>query len=165
MEQQPKRVLLGREEYDDLVKKAKTAPETHAPRPAAIVAADYAVTVGQQRAEIQGTLTVDVLEDGLHALPLDLGGVGLQDAKLDNRNAAIGRDDAGRLVLFVEGLGRHELTLAMVAPLETTAARQVLQLPPAASRGRPAAADGARRRGDQRAGPTWSAARSMTRPS
>ena len=79
-----------------------------------------------QRAEIQGTLSVDVLEDGLHALPLDIGGVGLQDAQLDNRSAAIGRDNAGRLVLFVEGLGRHELSLAMVAPLETTAARQVL---------------------------------------
>ena len=126
LEQQPKRVLLGREEYDDLVKKAKKSPETHAPRPAAIVAADYAVTAGQQRAEIQGTLTIDVLEDGLHALPLDIGGVGLQNAKLDDRSAAIGRGDAGRLVLFVEGIGRHELALEMVAPLETTAARQVL---------------------------------------
>ena len=126
LEQQPKRVLLGREEYNDLVKKAKKAPETHAPRPAAIIAADYAVTAGQQRAELKGTLSIDVLEDGLHALPLDLNGVGLQIAKLDGRNAAIGRGDAGQLLLFVEGLGRHELILEMVAPLETTAARQVL---------------------------------------
>jgi hypothetical protein len=126
LEQQPKRVLLGREEYNDLVKKAKKAPETHAPRPAVIIAADYAVTAGQQRAELKGTLSIDVLEDGLHALPLDLGGVGLQSAKLDGRNAAIGRGDAGQLLLFVEGLGRHELILEMVAPLETTAARQVL---------------------------------------
>ena len=41
-----------------------------------------------------------------------------------------------RLVLFVEGLGRHELTLEMVARLDTTAARQVLSFrlprPPAA---------------------------------
>ena len=39
-------------------------------------------------------------------------------------------------MLFVEGRGRHELTLDMVAPLETTAARQVLNFrlprPPAA---------------------------------
>ncbi len=35
LEQQPKRVLLSREEYDDLVKKAKKSPETHAPQPAA----------------------------------------------------------------------------------------------------------------------------------
>ena len=68
-------------------------------------------------------------------MPLDIGGVGLQNAQLDNRSAAIGRDNAGRLVLFVEGLGRHELSLALVAPLETTAARQVLnfRLPRAAA--------------------------------
>ena len=35
---------LSREEYDELVKKAKKTPETHAPLPAVIVAADYAVT-------------------------------------------------------------------------------------------------------------------------
>jgi hypothetical protein len=137
LEQSPKRVLLGREEYDELVKKAKQTPETRAPRPAAVVAAEYAVTVGQQRAEIQGTLSVDVLEEGLHALPLDIGGVGLQKAELDNRNAAIGRNQTGQLSLFVQGVGRHQLMLEMVAPLETTAARQVLcfRLPrPAAAR-------------------------------
>ena len=42
LQQQPKRVLLSREEYDDLVKKAKKSPETHAPQPAVIVSADYA---------------------------------------------------------------------------------------------------------------------------
>ena len=62
--------------------------------------------------------------------------MGLTDAKLDGRDAPLGRDDAGQLVLFVEGLGRHELTLDMVARLDTTAARQVLSFrlprPPAA---------------------------------
>ena len=136
LERQPKRVLLGRAEYDDLVKKAKRTPETHAPLPAAVIAADYGVTLGQENAEIHGLLTIEVLERGLHALPLDLGGVGLADAKLDGRDAPLGRDDAGQLVLFVEGLGRHELTLDMVARLDTTAARQVLSYrlprPPAA---------------------------------
>ncbi len=126
LQQQPKRVLLGREEYEDLLKKAKKTPETHAPQAALIVSADYAVTAASQRAEIRGVLAIDVLEDGLHALPLDLGSVGLENATLDKQNASIGRDAAGRLVLFVAGIGRHELTLDMVAPLETTAARQVL---------------------------------------
>ena len=62
-------------------------------------------------------LAIDVLEDGLHALPLDLGSIGLENATLDKQNASIGRDPAGRLVLFVAGIGRHELTLDMVAPL------------------------------------------------
>ena len=126
LQQQPKRVLLGREEYEDLLKKAKKTPETHAPQAALIVSADYDVTAASQRAEIRGVLAIDVLEDGLHALPLDLGSIGLENATLDKQNASIGRDAAGRFVLFVEGIGRHELTLDMVAPLETTAARQVL---------------------------------------
>ena len=68
LQQQPKRVLLSREEYADLLKKAKTTPETHAPLPAVIVSADYEVTAASQRAEIRGTLAIDVLESGLHAL-------------------------------------------------------------------------------------------------
>ena len=136
LEKQPKRVLLGRVEYDELVKKAKKTPKTHAPIAAAIVSADYAATASRQRAEIHGTLAIDVLEAGLHALPLDIGNVGLQNASLDDRAASIGRDSVGRLVLFVEGIGQHRLTFDAVAPLETTAARQVLNFrlprPPAA---------------------------------
>ena len=80
LEQQPKRVLLGRAEYDDLVKKAKRAPETHAPQAVAALAADYAMTLERDNADIHGLLTIDVLEDGLHALPLDLGGMGLAES-------------------------------------------------------------------------------------
>ena len=126
LEQQPKRVLLDRREFDDLVKKAKKSPESHAPLSAAIVAADYLVTAQQQRAEIKGVFMIDVLAAGLHMLPLDISGVGLQNATVDKRNAAIGRNEAGCFQLFVEGIGRHELSLDMIAPLETTVARQIL---------------------------------------
>ena len=44
LEQQPQRVLLPREEYDALVKRAKRSPETHAPLPALMAAADYTIT-------------------------------------------------------------------------------------------------------------------------
>ena len=136
LQQQPKRVLLSREEYEDLLKRAKKTPETHAPQAALIVSADYEISAASQRAEIRGGLAIDVLEPGLHILPLDLGGVGLKNATLDRQDASLGRDATGRIVLFVEGVGRHELRLDMVAPLETTAARQVLNLrlphPPAA---------------------------------
>jgi hypothetical protein len=136
LQQQPKRVMLSREEYEDLLKKAKITPETHSPQSALIVSANYDVVAVSQRAEIHATLAIDVLESGLHALPLDLGGIGLQTATLDKHDASLGFDPAGRLVLFVQGIGRHELALDMVAPLETTAARQVLNFrlphPPAA---------------------------------
>ncbi len=149
LEQQPKRVLLSREAYDELLKKAKKTPHEHAPKEALIVSADYNAKLASQRAEISGTLTIDVLEDGLHALPLDLGGVGLRSAKLDGGGASLGQDDTmasgatnglsngagnrvgranrGALTLFVEGKGRHELQLEMVAPLVSTAAKQQLR--------------------------------------
>ena len=68
-------------------------------------------------------------------MPLDLGGVGLLAAKLDERDAPIGRARPEALSLLVEGVGRHALVLEMVAPLETTAAQQMLsfRLPRAAA--------------------------------
>ncbi|MBN1394242.1 MAG: hypothetical protein JW959_04410, partial [Pirellulales bacterium] len=126
LENQPKRVLVGREEYEALLKKAELAPEAGAPLPATVTAADYAIEADRQRAEIVGELIVDVLQDGLHAVLLDLGGVGLRSARLDDRAAPIGLGPDGRLRLFVEGVGQHRLKLEMTAPLETTAARQVL---------------------------------------
>ena len=136
LEAGPRRVLLSRAEYEALLKQAKKAPESRAPQAAVLVSADYTASIRRQRAQLTGRLVVDVLEEGLHAVTLDLGGVGLQSAKLDGRGAAIGRAADGRPTLLVEGTGRHELVLEMVAPLQTTAARQVLQFrvprPPAA---------------------------------
>jgi len=132
----PNRVLLSRSEYEDLLEKAKKEDERRPPRSALLVSADYQARLQQGRAEITARLTVSVLAKGLHAVGLDVAGVGLRAATLDGKSAPIGLADDGRLTLFVEGLGRHELVLEVVAPLETTAARQVLSFrlptPPAA---------------------------------
>jgi len=137
LEDQPQRVLLSREEYEELLDKAKVVPEARAPQAAIVASADYVATVEPERARLTGTLAVEVLEEGLHAVKLDLSGVGLRRATLDGRSAAIGRAENGPLELFVEGKGRHELFLEMVAPVETTAATQVLNVrlprPPAAT--------------------------------
>jgi len=137
LDNQPRRVMLSRKEYDALVEKAKKAPEIHAPASFVLVSADYSATVEKERAVFKGTLVVDVLEDGLHAVPLELSGVGLRSAALDGKPAALGQADDGRVTLFVEGKGSHTLALEMVMPLATTAAEQVLRyrLPrPAAAR-------------------------------
>ena len=120
------RVLLAREQYDELLAKAKKTAESRAPREALLASADYGATAGDERAEIVGTLTLSVLEDGLHAVALDVAGVGLRGATLDSKSAPIGLADDGRLTVFVEGKGQHKLVLDMVAPLQTTAARQIL---------------------------------------
>ena len=126
LEGQPRRVLLPRAEYEELLKKAVKDPERKAPLSVTLIGADYTVTAEEDRARLTGKLAVDVLEDGLFTVPLDLAGVGLRRATLDGKDAPIGRDDSGKLTLFVEGAGRHELELSMVSPLETTAARQQL---------------------------------------
>ena len=69
-----------------------------------------------------------MLDEGLHAVPLDLAWVGLLEAKLDGRDAPLGRDPTGQLCLLVEGVGRHALALEMAAPLETAAAQQTFSL-------------------------------------
>ena len=136
LENQPRRVLLSRQDYADLLKKAKKTPETHAPQPAVLVAADYTANGEEGRVLWTGNLTIDVLEEGLQTIHLDLSGVGLRRAMLDGKPASIGRSDDGRLLLFVEGKGRHALDLDMVSPLDANAAQQVLSFrvpqPPAA---------------------------------
>ncbi|MFH1921372.1 MAG: hypothetical protein ABIP48_16025, partial [Planctomycetota bacterium] len=128
LEDQPERVLLSREEYEELLVKAKVVPESRAPLAAVLLSADYVATVEPDRALVTGTLGIEVLEEGLHAVSLDISGVGLRRAALDAKPAAIGQAENGSLTLFVEGEGRHELVLDMVAPLETAAATQVLKI-------------------------------------
>ncbi|MFO8012460.1 MAG: hypothetical protein R6X20_04045 [Phycisphaerae bacterium] len=131
----PNRVLLSRKEYESLRQRAEKEDERRPPRSALVASADYQATLGEGRAEITGKVTLSVLAKGLHAVGLDVAGVGLRSAMLDGKPAPIGLADDGRLTLFVQGVGTHELSLQVVAPVETTAARQTLSfrlpVPPA----------------------------------
>lgn len=49
LEDQPRRVLLSRQDYEELLKKAKTTPETKAPQPAAWISGEYSGTIEQER--------------------------------------------------------------------------------------------------------------------
>ena len=133
LEHQPRRMLLSRTEYDALLKKAgTTTPEATSPYSAQILSADYHIAVESRRAVFSGTLVVDVLKDGLRAVALDFGGVALRNTTLDGRKASLavspapGNSGGTPVLLFLEGRGRHKLKLELLAPLETTAARQVL---------------------------------------
>ena len=151
MEGNSQRVFLTRQEYDDLLAKAKKKPpEIPAPQGALLLAAEYDGTIEEGRVRLSGAIDLEVLEEGLHALPLDMSGVGVRRAAfvvpasagsapagITNPSAPIARDAKGQTILFVEGIGRHRLLLEMVAPLQTSAAQQSLtfRLPtPAAAR-------------------------------
>ncbi len=126
LENQPRRVMLSRQEYQTLLRRAEKAPDRSVPKAVVPLSAEYAVTVGDGRAEIAGTIVLEVLADGLQLVDLELAGVGLRGAMLDGGGAAIGRAERGGLKLFVEGVGRHELTLELVTSVDTTAALQTL---------------------------------------
>jgi len=126
LENQPQRVLLSRAEYEDLLRKARRSPAEQRPYAVVPVSAAYSAVIGQERAELTGTLAIEVLAPGLQTVDLDLADVGLRRALLDGKGAAIGRNEHGGLRLFIDGPGRHELVLDMVAPVETTAALQTL---------------------------------------
>jgi len=139
LEGDARRVFLTRDEYRELVAKARKSPRDHAPQAVLLLAAEYDTQVQPGRATTRGQLWLEVLEAGVQAVPLDLQGVGIRGALLDNQPAALGRNEQGRVVLFVEGTGRQQLTLELVMPLQTSAAQQSLQftLPtPAATRHR-----------------------------
>jgi hypothetical protein len=121
-----RRVLLSRKEYDALVKKARPVKVEKPPQDVVLLSADYTLTIEDERARIAGTLMLDVLADGLHAVPLALEDVGIRQALLDGEAANIGRLPDDTVTLFVEGQGRHRLTLELLTELGAGTAQQAL---------------------------------------
>ena len=128
LESDNQRVFLNRKEYDELVAKAVSKPDVKAPHSIAVLAATYDGKMEEGRATIQGTIQIEVLNDGVQAIPLDLANVGIRSAVLDGKPAALGRNEQGQVILFVDGKGKHELKLSLTALLQTSAATQLLQV-------------------------------------
>ena len=89
LENDKHRVFLTREEYEALIEQAKSKPEVPAPYKVVLLGAQYEGELEDGRAVIHGTITLEVLEDGLFAYPLDIGGVGIRSATLDGKPAAL----------------------------------------------------------------------------
>jgi hypothetical protein len=122
------RVFLTREEYEALVEQAKSKPQMPAPHKVVLLAAQYEGQLEDGRALITGQLTIDVLEDGLFALPLEIGGVGIRPATLDGKPAPLSLHNSPQPQLLVQGKGTHKLELKLTAPMQTAAAQQTLQI-------------------------------------
>jgi hypothetical protein len=127
------RVFLTREEYEDLKKRARKQPSPAAPVPVVAMSAAYTANVQGSTAVFQGMLQLEVLESGLHTLDLPMSGVQVRQARLDDSPAPLARDDQGKVVLYVQGAGRHQLELELHAPVVVAAAQQSInfRLPPA----------------------------------
>lgn len=125
---QTQRVFLTRAEFDALKQAAAQSPEERVPQEVCLLAADYVAELRGQRAIIRGSLTLEVLSEGLKAVPLEMDQVGVYRASLDGKPASLGRDAKGNVFLFLEGIGTHQLELSLTASVANDAAQQSLQL-------------------------------------
>src|SRR5262245_46026318 len=128
LEGAPQHVFLSREDYEKLLGEAAQRPGAVAPIATSILNADYRIAISEGRAAIAADLTIDVLAEGIHAVPLAAAGVGLKSVMIDDVNAAVGRSPDGQFVLFITGRGTHRVHLEMTAMVQTSAAQQVLQV-------------------------------------
>ncbi|HEX5104699.1 MAG TPA: hypothetical protein VFV87_12850, partial [Pirellulaceae bacterium] len=128
LESDKQRVFLTRQEYDELIQQAKSKPQTPAPHKVVLTSAEYSGQLEEGRATIRGTLTIDVLDGGLYALPLELGGVGIRSATLDGKPAPLSKNESNQPIVLIQGTGQHKLDLQLMAPLQTAAAQQTLNV-------------------------------------
>jgi len=131
------RVLLSRDEYDQLVESARTVELKRAPLDSTIVSAKYTGELSEGVALIKGELIVESLNEGLVQIPLPFSGVAIRSATLGRKPAKLWRNSKGQIVLLTSNHSRQTLRIEMAVPIQTSAAKQSLsiQLPsPSATR-------------------------------
>ena len=107
-----KAVLMNRSAFARLLAAAeanKRADETV--EVGQVTAAIYAAAIDGQRVSVTGDLTVVSMSDRPVAVALGFGQIGLTGVRLDAKDAPLGYDSRGRLVLIVTGRGAHKLTV------------------------------------------------------
>ncbi|MEL7496484.1 MAG: hypothetical protein AAFN77_02670 [Planctomycetota bacterium] len=130
---QSQRVMLSNEEYQALLDKAKQETINRAPENSSLVSANYVGKIQDGIARIEGELKLELLNEGLLAIPLNLSDFAIRTATLDGDPASLMRDSKGQMFLIVDVdlKGKSSLTqslqLEMMLPMTTTAARQTMK--------------------------------------
>ena len=62
LEDEPRRVMLSREQYNTLLRQARKTSPSEIPHEALFAEADYTITIQGQRARVRGVLGIEVLE-------------------------------------------------------------------------------------------------------
>jgi hypothetical protein len=128
LESETQRAFLTRKEYDELLAKAKKTAETLAPVANAVTSASYQAKLEPGRAVMEGKITLETLHEGMQLIPLQLSGIGIRSALLDDQPAILAQHPNVGPVLVVNSRGKHVLTLTLTAPLVTNAAQQTLSV-------------------------------------
>ncbi|MBC7818126.1 MAG: hypothetical protein IAG10_14650 [Planctomycetaceae bacterium] len=119
-------VLLPRDEFLKLYRDAqKNAPiKTTAPVGAVISGATYSAKFEGEQLVVDATIKIRQFADSWQALPLPLGGMAVESAKLNGQPARLGRNEQ-TLFLLSDTRGEHTLTLELSTPLSAVGADKV----------------------------------------
>ncbi len=123
-----KRVFIERQEYLDLLKRAKVEDIQMPPANIAFLQAQHQVIVDGQRATTLSNLQIETLQDGLQTLHLPLSNAGILSATIDGQPATLVKEENGQVRLIVQGKGLHQVTLNLLSRVVTDAATQTLQI-------------------------------------
>lgn len=128
-ERTPNGVMLPRDEFQTLLQQAQQAVRnrTDLPAPAVIRSASYNVQRSQNHAIVKLSLDIEQFADHWVSLNFPIGNLMVEDAKIDDEAAAIGRDpqNADLLTLMHEKPRRFTLQLTMSTPLGTVGSDRV----------------------------------------
>lgn len=128
-ERSPQGVMLPRDEFNDLLAKAQLAQKQLANTPAAIVlrSAVYDVEQSDNHALIQLSVNIEQFTDGWVTLHIPVGNMQVEEATIDDRPAAIGRDakQTDTLILVNNRTGKFTLNLKLSTPLGTVGSDRV----------------------------------------
>lgn len=119
-------VLLPRDEFLKLYRDAqKNKPTTTtAPVGAVISGATYSAKFEGEQLVVEATIKISQLADAWQGLPLPLGAMAVESAKLNGQPAKLGRNEQ-TLYLLSETRGEHTLTLELSTPLSAVGADKV----------------------------------------
>ncbi|MGB2824141.1 MAG: hypothetical protein WBF17_24415, partial [Phycisphaerae bacterium] len=111
-------VLMQRESFEKLLAAAKAAGLDDSREVAQITRAAYEAEVKGETLNVTGSLAIVSMSDKPVAVPLRFGRMGLSRIVLDDKDAPLGYDRGGGLVLIVTGRGEHALAVSGSAVLK-----------------------------------------------
>ncbi len=122
-------VLLPRDEFLKLYRDAqKNKPtKTTAPVGAVISGATYSAKFEGEQLVVEATIKITQLSDSWQALPLPLGAMAVESAKLNGQPAKLGRNQQ-ILFLLSDTRGEHTLALELSSPLSAVGADKVTSI-------------------------------------
>ena len=120
------RMLISRDEFEKLKKHHQKTKRTKAPITVIPLNANYHLHIDKNIASINGTIEIDVLEKGLHVMPLQVAAIYLQEVQLDNNAAGLYRKNDLEVLLPISGVGKHRLKLKAISPVRSAAGKQTL---------------------------------------